>query len=112
MENRAHHHHRAHDIIARRINDNRPPTRVIETPPAQPNITYPYEPDFLTAYYKEQARVAAIHLSNLLITEHAKQVSRLNEEISTIKQQAEALYLIIDVDEQERAQTLFKRKVD
>ena len=110
VEDRAHH-HRAHDIIARRVNDNRPPTRVIETPPAQPN-NYPYEREFLTAY-KEQARIAAIHLSSLLINEHAKQVGRLNKEISTVKEQAvEALYLIIDGEEQERAHTLFKRKVD
>ena len=110
FDNRAHH-RRSHDLIGRRQNDNCPVTRVIEKPPVQFNHE-PYDRSFLT-FYREQARIVSNHLSQLLVTEHANQVSRRSEEILDIKKQAEeALYLIIDNDEQVKAQKLFQVKFD
>ena len=110
FDNRAHH-RRSHDHIGRRQNDNCPVTWVIEKPPAQFNQE-PYDPSFLISY-RAQALIVSNHLSQLLVTEHANQVSRRSEEILAIKQQAEeSLYLIIDNDEQAKAHRLFQVKFE
>jgi hypothetical protein len=106
-------HTKLHDIIANRLNQGTSSyvARLPETPPSLPREIL-HSSTFLASYQAE-ARLASRRLAQLLATEHSNQVTTLNGEIKAlITEGEEALFLIINEDEQAKALRLFRLKAE